>query len=49
MINTRFLGGGYALPIKSERGTSSVILVPLRLPKGGQRWNNTLKGGVIYG
>lgn len=36
------------LPIKEERG-QGLILVPLELPKGGSRWFNTPRGGVIYG
>lgn len=49
MMNTRKFGG-YSLPIISERRQGSVILVSIRLPKGGLRWNNTSdKGGVMNG
>jgi hypothetical protein len=51
MINTRFIGGGYSLPYHSEKGgQGSVTCSPKRLPKGGQRWDNTSEiGGVING
>lgn len=51
MINARKIGGGYSLPLSyRERGNGSLISVPSRLPKGGQRWFNTSEiGGVIYG
>lgn len=50
MINTRKIGGGYYSPRHTERRQGALILFPLRLPKGGQRWDNTSdKGGVIYG
>lgn len=50
MINARKFGGGYCPLSYRERGNGSIISVPSRLPKGGQRWFNTSdKGGVIYG
>lgn len=50
MINARKFGGGYFPHIISERRQGSVNLFPLRLPKGGQRWNNiSLIGGGIDG
>lgn len=50
MMNTRKFGGGTHFPIISERRQGSVILVSIRLPKGGLRCTNTSdKGGVIYG
>lgn len=54
MINARKFGGGYCIystsPHYMERGNGSLISVPSRLPKGGQRCNNASdKGGVIYG
>ena len=47
----RNFGGGYTVPSHSyKKGGKALTLFPIRLPKGGQRWNNTLtKGGVING
>lgn len=50
MINTRKFGGGYCSSRHTERRQGALILFPLRLPKGGQRWDNTSEiGGVING
>ena len=53
MIKNREFGGGWIITHPStntERGNGSLISVPSRLPKGGQRWNDTSEiGGVIYG
>lgn len=50
MINARKIGGGTALSQIQEGGKALKFLSPLRLPKGGQRWDNTLEiGGVING
>lgn len=49
MFKQILLGGGRcSAPIKRERG-QGLKLVPIESPKGGSRWYNTLKGGVIYG
>ena len=50
MINTRKIGGGTTLHSIQKGGKALKFLFPLRLPKGGQRWDNTSdKGGVING
>jgi len=53
MMNARKIGGGTALyrPLSKEKGGKALkFLFPLRLPKGGLRWNNTSEiGGVING
>lgn len=50
MINTRFIGGGTTLHDIQKGGQGSITCSPKRLPKGGQRWDNTSdKGGVING
>ena len=49
MINARKIGGGTALTAY-QKGGKALNLFPLRLPEGGQRWDNTSEiGGVIYG
>ena len=49
MMFTRKFGGTH-FPIISERRQGSVILVSIRLPKGGQRCTNTsMIGGVMNG
>ena len=49
----RIRGRGGLLPHPlpyTERGNGSLISVPSRLPKGGQRWDNASEiGGVVYG
>ena len=54
MINTRKIGGVLHLQCSTTenmgRRQDALILFPLRLPKGGQRWDNTSEiGGVING
>lgn len=54
MINTRKIGGGYCIYSTSHSiqkgGKALSSCSPIRLPKGGQRWDNTsVNGGVING
>ena len=49
-----FLGGGYCIYSTSSQNTKGGKALsscsPIRLPKGGQRWDNTSEiGGVING
>lgn len=55
MMNARKIGGGTAFTVSQPQkiwkgGKALKFLFPLRLPKGGLRWNNTSEiGGVING
>lgn len=50
MMNARKIGGGYYSSRIQKGGKALKFLFPLRLPKGGQRWDNTSEiGGVING
>lgn len=50
MINTRKIGGGTTPHSIQKGGKALSSCSPLRLPKGGQRWDNTSEiGGVING
>lgn len=50
MMFTRKFGGGYCPTHIQKGGKALKFLFPLRLPKGGQRWDNTSEiGGVING
>ena len=50
MMNAKKFGEGYCLSPHTGRRTGTLTCSPIRLPKGGQRWNNISdKGGVING
>lgn len=50
MFKQILLGGGGAPHFPSmQKGGQGLRLVPIELPKGGSRWFNTPRGGVIYG